>query len=246
MRALMIVGFGISCLLLAADEPKQRVQVTHTEQMNLPSGGTLRLKDSSGVLTVEGWDRPDVEITTIKSTRNEYAAGERERAMSKLEKVKVAAAQQGNELVITTDFPRFRVYPPFPREEPTGVDMEYLIKAPVNTKLIVAHRYGNVNVEALTGDIDATVLNGQITLHLQDEDYNAIMAKTDLGAVNSDFRGPEKRRWWLLGHQISNSDSPAGRKLDLRVGFGDIVILKTRIPSDPAPLSPTVRPNGKE
>lgn len=246
MRTVTIAVLGMSSLLLAADEVRQKVEVTHTERMNFPSGGTLRLKASTGVLTVEGWGRPDVEITTIKSTKTEYAAGERERAMRELEKVSIAATQHGNELLITTEFPQFRLFPPFPREEAAGVDLEYRIKAPADTKLIVAHRYGNVNVDALTSDIDATVLNGQITLHLQDEDYNAIMAKTDLGAVNSDFRGPEKRRWWLLGHQISNSDSPAGRKLDLRVGFGDIVILKTRIPSDPAPLSPTVRPNGKE
>ncbi len=233
MRTLMIAGFAIGSLLIAADESKQKVQVTHTEHMDFPSGGTLRLKQSSGVLTVEGWDKPEVEITTIKSTKTEYAAGEQEKAMHELEKVRVAATRQGSELVITTNFPRGQVFPPYPREQAGGVDLEYRIKAPADTRLIAAHRAGDVNVDSLTSDVDVTVLHGQITLHLPDEDIYGILAKTDLGAVNSDFRGPEKRRWWFVGHQISNSDSPATRKLNLKVGYGDIVILKTRVPAEP-------------
>lgn len=245
MQRLTILGFGVSVALLAAEAPKQTVEVTHTEQMTFPSGGTLRFQGSSGFLTIEGWDKSEVEIMTTKSTKSEYSAKEREKAMRELEKVRISATQQGNELLITTDFPRRRIFPVNPREEPAGVDLEYRIKAPANAKLIVAHRYGNVNVDALTGDIDVTALNGQITLHLPDEDYYAIMAKSDLGAVNSDFRGPEKRRWWLLGHEIVNTDSPATRKLNLAVGFGDIVILRTRVPNEPAPVAQTLKPGAQ-
>lgn len=245
MRTLTIAGFAIASLLFAADEPRQKVQVTHTEHMDFPSGGTLRLKQSSGVLTVEGWNQPEVEMTTTKSTKTEYAPGEREKAMRELDKVRVAATRQGSELVITTDFPRGRVFPPYPREQAPGVDLEYRIKVPIDTRLIAAHRAGDVNVETLTGDIDVTVLDGQITLHLPDEDIYGIRAKTDLGEVDSDFRGPQTRRWWMLGHQISNSDIKATHQLNLGVRFGNIVILKTRIPSEPAPLTPAPRPDAQ-
>ncbi len=54
--------------------------MSKTERMDFPAGGTLRFTNSVGVLTVEAWDRPVVEITTIKSTRGEYDASEREKA----------------------------------------------------------------------------------------------------------------------------------------------------------------------
>ncbi len=66
MRILTVIGFGTACLLFARGEPNQRVQVNKTEHIDFPSGGTLRLTNSVAVLTVEAWDRPDVEISTIK------------------------------------------------------------------------------------------------------------------------------------------------------------------------------------
>ena len=109
-RILAVIGFGTSCLLLAADEPKQKVQVSNIERMDFPSNGTLRLTNSIGVLTVEGWDRPDVEITTTKATKVAYDARGREKATHELERVGVAAERRGGELVITTDFPRYRTF----------------------------------------------------------------------------------------------------------------------------------------
>src|SRR5215469_16065662 len=116
-RLLVLTGLGIGCFLLAAEEPKEKVQVSKTERLDFPAGGTLRLKNSVGVLTVEGWDRPDVEITTIKSSKDPYDAREREKAANQLDRVRVAAERQGDELVITTDFPR---HCPFPFPNPVG------------------------------------------------------------------------------------------------------------------------------
>jgi len=236
-RTLTIVGFGLCCLLVSADEPKQKVQVSHTDRIDLPSGGTLRLNHSIGVLTIGQWDQPGVEITIVKTTAGEFAPAERDKAMRELDKVRVATARQGNEVVISTDFPRARMIPPYPREQSSVVDLEYHIKTAANTKLIVDHRAGEVNVDTQTGDIDISVVDGQINLRLPDKDINVISAKTDVGAVNSDFRGPEKPRWLHLGHEIITSNPPATRNLRLRVGYGDIVILKTRRPQEPSPAA---------
>jgi hypothetical protein len=72
MRLMLIALLGMSCQLSVGDEPRQRVQVVQTERSDFPSGGLLRFKNSIGELTVEGWDKPDVEITTIKSTKALY------------------------------------------------------------------------------------------------------------------------------------------------------------------------------
>lgn len=235
IRVLAVVGFGTSGLLLAADEPKQKVQVSKTERMDFPSGGALRLTKSSGVLTVEAWDRPDVEITTIKSTKAENDAREREKATHALDAVRVAAERRGDELVITT-FPRHWTFSRF--------DLEYRIKAPGAAKIIADHDVGDVNIDGLAGDIHVTLLQGEIMLHLPQEGRYSINARSDFGNVNSDFPGPEQRRWWLIGHRIASENSPAANKLDLKVGFGDIVILKTRVPTPPGPLTPAPKAGG--
>lgn len=253
MRRLTLIGFGTGCLLLAADEPKQRVEVSKTERIDFPSGGTLRLTNSVGVLTVEAWDRPDVEITTIKSTKAEVEAQDRAKAMHELDNVRVAAERHGDELVITTTF-RHRGFPPpypfdkdisfYPLTRDVSFNLEYHIKVPSNARLIASHTLGEVNIDGLISDIHANLLQGEIMLHLPEEERYTIRAKSNFGHVDSDFAGVEKRRGWLLGHRIVYDDSAAMHKLNLKVGYGNIVILKTRIPKPPEPQIPSPKAAG--
>lgn len=244
MRILAVIGFGTACLL-AADEPKQKVQVSNTQRVDFPSGGTLRLTNSIGVLTVEAWDRQDVEITTIKSTKFACEARDREKAAHELEKVHVAVERRGDELVVTTDFPRYRIFPPpYPLAGKANFDLEYRIQAPTTARLIADLDVGEVNIDGFASDIHVTLLQGEIMLHLPEEGQYNTTAKSDFGNVNSDFPGQEKRRPWIIGHRMVNEGSPAAHKLNLKVGFGDIVILKTRTPKSPEPLTPAPKSDG--
>jgi hypothetical protein len=254
MRILAVTGFGATALLFAADQPKQdqvkldqpkqKVQVSKTERLDFPAGGTLRLTNSVGTLTVEAWDRPDVEITTIKSTLDEYPASERDKATHQLDKVSFATERQGNELAITTKFPRYGVFPlSYPLAGAPKLDVEYRIKVTSSARLIVNHDLGDVSVDGLLSDIDVTVRQGQIMLHLPEDGQYDIHAKSDCGNVNSDFPGQEKRKWWL-SQTAASEDSPGAHKLNLKIVFGDIVILKTRVPKPPGALLPAAKANG--
>ena len=239
VRIMVVLGFGAGCLLLAADEPKEKVRVSKTERIDFPSGGTLRLKNSIGVLTVEGWDQPEVEITTIKSSKDAYEARERKKAKRDLDRVRVTSERRGQELVISTDFPRHRAILPNPAGGAINFDLEYRIKVPSAAQLMVTHDVGEVNVHNLTGNVDVTLLQGEIMLHLPEEGKYAINAKSDYGNVRSDFLGEEKRhRWWPVGHRVLNEDSGSAHTLNLKVGYGDIIILKTRVPKAPESLIP--------
>jgi len=233
IRRLAVV-FGMSFLLFADDEPREKVQAVHTERVDFSSGGLLRLKNSIGEVTVEGWDRPDVEIATVKSTKSALASRDREKASHELDRVRISVQQQGEELIVTTEFPRRRVLPP-------GVDLDYHIKVPMNARLAVDHGTGEVHVDNLTSDIHVTVRNGGITLQLPQEGKYSIDAKSDFGGVTSDFPGHEKRTRWLLGHRFVQGAS-ATRNLYLRVGFGDITIMKIPRPPTPAPPTPVMAP----
>jgi hypothetical protein len=225
----------MSCLVLANDEPKQRVQVAKTEHVDLPAAGTVRLKNSTGELTVEGWDQPGVEITTVKSTKAEYASAEREKASHELDRVRIAMKRNSDELVIATEFPKSRIWPPsHPLGGATDFDLDYHIRVPRDTKLAVEHYAGEVYFDGITGDIHATALQGAIILHLPEEGQYTIDAKSNLGNVISDFPGSTKRRLWF-GHEFVQS-SAAPHKLYLRDKFGDIIILKIRKPPETPPL----------
>jgi hypothetical protein len=222
-----------SCLVFAVDEPRQKIQVSNTEHVDFPSGGALKVTNSTGELTIEGWDQPGVEVTTIKSSKVAYDSREREKATRALDDVRVATERHGDELVIVTTFSRHRGLPQSsPWGGATNFDLEYRIKVPRDVRLTVVHNVGEVHLDDLTGDIHAAVLQGGITLHLPEEGQYAIDAKSNLGAVISDFPGSTKRRWWLMGHAFLQ-DSAAPRKLYLRAGFGDIILLKIQTPRTP-------------
>ena len=228
---------GISCLLLADEEIKQKVQVINTQRMDLPAGGTVRFINSTGELTVEGWDQPGVEITTIKTTKATFAVSEREKAVRNLDQIRIGSERRAGELVITTYFPRHQGFPPASPLATKSFILEYQIKVPRNANLLVDHDVGDLHFDGVSGDIHATMLRGEMTLLLSAGEQYAIDAKSDFGSVTSDFRGIAKRRFWLVGNQYVQS-APASHKLYLRDGFGDIVILKTRAPQRQLPLNP--------
>jgi hypothetical protein len=249
-RILAAIGLGTGCLLLAADQPKpdgpmQKVRVTNTEHSDFPPGGTLRFRNSVGLLTVRAWDQPGLEMTTMKSTKVELDSLGREQAANKLDRVKVAMERHGDELVIVTTFPGHRPFGvPYPLSGQINFDLEYQIKVPANARMIVEHTLGDVNVDGLVGDIQVTLAKGEILLHLPEEERYAIHARSKFGAVNSDFPGEVKRLRWFLGHRSIDENSAAMHKLNLKVGFGDIVIVKTRVPKPPGPATPARKTNG--
>lgn len=237
MPRLLLFGVAFGCLSLAAEQDRQKVQITTTEHLDFSPGGTLRLQNSMGELTVEGWDRPEVEITVIKSAKDAYDQREQESATRKLERVSVKTERRGDELVVATAFRKHRnLPPPLPWRKAARLDLEYHIKAPSNVRLIVDHNTGEVHVENLSGDIDVKALGGEITLSLPPEGQYVIEAKSGFGGVTSDFPGLAQRRLWKIGHQFVSDVSTAPHKLHLRIVYGDIVILKMAKPITPAPV----------
>jgi hypothetical protein len=242
---LAAVALGAACMLPATDVPTQggpaeKVEVSKTERVDFPSGGTLRFRNSVGLLNVEAWDRPDLEITTIKSMKAGTDASERDRSTHDLDRVSVTTERRGDELVVSTNFPAHRPFGLFyPLSGRISFDLEYRVKAPANARIVADHTLGQVNIDGLTGDIQVTLAQGQILLHLPQEEQYSIHAKSDFGNVNSDF-SDEKRRGWLLGHRSVGENAGAAHKLDLKVVFGDIVILKINVPkaSETTPSTP--------
>lgn len=236
--SLSVTALCLACLLLGDDAARQKIQIVKTENLAFPANGTLRLQNATGELTIEGWDQSGVELTTIKSSKEEYLPAEREKVTQELNRVHITTKRDGNELVITSEFPHHRAFPFVDSlSTVTNFDLEYRIKVPRNALLSIKHDDGEVHIDDVTGNIDVKSRQGLITVRLASEMPPAIDAKSDFGSVNSDFAGTETRHPWPLGHQFAQTASTASQSLHLRIGYGDIVILKAHIPQAPAPVT---------
>lgn len=208
-----------------ADRKLQNIQVSHTETFTLPAGGAVRLPRSFGELNIEGWNRPQVEITVVKTTKDFYPP-EDKAAMAILDRVHVSAEIKDKDLLVTTGNPH-RTFPPkFPWDE-ASIDLEYRIKVPMDAPLFVEHGLGEVHFYNITGDVHASVDNGGITLDLPSDSRYNVQARSDWGSVESDFGGKLHRRFWMTGHQFRARTEGATHQLVLQAGYGDILIFKT-------------------
>jgi hypothetical protein len=194
-------------------------QVTETKAMDFPSGGTLRIQKSVGLLSVDGWDQPGIEITAIKT-----GGSEKDR-----DRTRVTAERRGNDIVVITSVVQ-NPWPLRPFEGIRPVSLEYRIHLPRSARLDIQHRSGQVNVTDILGDIRITDGQGQIALSLPEAGEYSIDAKSRLGAVDFDFPGRERKKL-KFGHAFMSQSNQGAQHLYLRIGFGDITILKEPMPS---------------
>lgn len=229
--------FGLSILgwilpLPGADGPKENgakrsFEVTSTERVTVQPGAAIRLVDSYGYLTVEGWDEPVVEITVTKSTDRFYEAEKKEEAMRRLELIRVVTERRSEtELSITTiRASRHGTWaPPLPTTTKAGVAVEYQIHVPRASRLAIHHSDGYVIVSNVAGDVEATSGSGDIVMMLPDPDKYSIDAQTRFGTVVSDFGSAGRRRFLKVGERLKVASSAPSHRVYARIGRGSITI----------------------
>jgi hypothetical protein len=221
-KLLTICGFGlwIGALPLRAGSavtetgPKNSFEVTRTERVPFVPDGTVRLNDSYGYLSVDGWDEPEVEITVIKSTDHFYDHSQSERAQTRLGRIEVKTDRHSDrELAITTT-------------TEAGITVEYRIRVPRNSHLTIHHYNGYVWVSDVTGEIEVNSHTGDMVVMLPDPGSYEIDAKTRVGSISSDFEGRHKSEFLLGTHFAFGGETPL-RRIRLRMGRGSITVLKS-------------------
>jgi hypothetical protein len=223
-QKLFLIASAAALALVADDRSNRPLSATHADHFNVPAGGSIRLDNSFGEVDIDGWDRPEVEVTVTKSIEK-LAQKDGAVAQQRLDSVQITVKQNDVETIVSTVYPE---RPGFWRlaGRRGDVDINYRIHAPRASKLIIVHNSGGLNISGISGDIHSTVSNGQITLTLPEGQY-AIDAKCKIGKVYSDFDGHDRRRH-LWGDEFDNPSPAHAPNLYLRAGFGDIMILKTQ------------------
>ena len=185
----------VLCGVVVAAQPK-------TERTGFPPGGTLRMDHAIGEVTIEGWDQPEIEITTVKPPQ-----------------VRIDTGRKGDEVVVSTHTKR---------QGTAGV--EYRIHLPRNARLTIEHGgRGQVNILDIAGEMQIRSTQGVILLNLPEGRQYSIDAKSTIGGIVSDFNG-EVKFLPPVGHELI-AEGPAGaQRLHLRDRYGDILILKKQVP----------------
>lgn len=196
---------------------RDKATLSSTQTLSFEPAGVIQLEQSFGDVEIEGWDRAEVEITTIRSSQNAFTEEERVEIEKDLDRIAITAVKRGEDhLKITTGFPSHKTKP----------GLRYVIKAPANAKLVVHHDMGQVTVSNFTSDIEVTNRIGQIGLNLPEPESYAVDAKVRIGDVSSDVGCSEKQH--VIGQQLRSESGSGRRQLFLRVGIGDISIRKMK------------------
>ena len=247
-RALILFGLsviGATFSLRGANGPKQAApkqsfEETKTERMNFLPDGIIRIDNSYGYLTVEGWDEPEVEIIVTKTTNRFYEPEQKTKAEQHFPEVEVIAERRSDkELMISTSLPMRhnfigsilpskRIIVTMPKHSRRGITVEYTVHAPRDSRLVIHHDNGYVWVSDITGDIQAYSHTGDMIVMLPDPGPYSIDARTRLGSVSSDFASKANRSFFLGSRSVHAAEA-SSHSVHLRMGRGSITIKQSAV-----------------
>jgi hypothetical protein len=246
IRRLTAVLMGLGAVGLAQPSPApgpgsrglaQSFEVTTKDRLPFRPGGLIRVQNSYGYLTVEGWDEPEVDVTVTKSTDRFYESDEGKKAERLLDEVRVKAERRSDqEMLISTAVPHRNspltsrlpsgeviVTTPVPPNNKRHVTVDYKILVPRDSNLIVRQDNGYVWVSGINGNLEIRSHTGDMIVMLPDPDAYTIDAETRFGRISSDVAGKPATPFLAGAHFVYASHAPA-RRVYLRMGRGSITI----------------------
>src|SRR5262245_49232860 len=224
----------VCCLALglpaqAQTVDKREAEITTTQSLEFGAKGAIQIVDSFGTVKVEGWDKDEVELTVTKRTQNKYEPKDLAKAMKGLERFKVTMEPIGETsmMVINTVYPSWTPARMFRGK--TNLNLNYLIKVPRQSALMIKHGIGEVDVSDVSGDIEATASIGEITLKLPEGQNYAVDAHVRIGDVLSEFGQVTQRKGlFAVGAKLAGEPASPTRRIFARIGIGDIQVARLR------------------
>ena len=148
---LIAAASGIVARHLPVLEP---AAVVDMQQTLIDSGGILEIQQSAGNVNIIGWEQPQIELTVTKSTSRRFAREDIDQAIAELDRIVVTTDHVGdNHVVIRTKLPSRSAYICTPRGR-SKVKLQYTIKVPKQTKVIVRQETGQVSVKNITANVE--------------------------------------------------------------------------------------------
>jgi predicted membrane protein len=228
---LLLFGccLAFSLPVQAQNVEKHEAEIKTTQNLEFGASGTIQIVDSFGSVKVEGWDKEEVELTVTKRTQKKYAPKDIAKATKELERFKITMETIGETslLVINTTYPSWTPARMFRGK--TNLNLDYLIKVPRQSSLLIKHGIGEVDVTNVSGDIEATASIGEVSLKLPEDQSYSVDARVRIGDVSSEFGQTTQRQGFIpLGAKLAGDPAAPTRRIFLRLGIGDINVNRMR------------------
>jgi hypothetical protein len=213
---------AIALPVLAADEAP--VEVVTTQRAPLAAGGAVSIDETWGEVTIEGWDRPLVEVVMTRRSAKDHSPDEAADVRARLERFAATVeATAPDKVSIVGLSPSGSVSRPLGGK--SAVKLRYTIRVPKSSRLALDNGAGVVRITGVGGDIDVDSDVGEVTIAGPVDAATAIEAKSGVGDVAVAGASAGKlRRVALVGQRYSYAPASPARRISVNLGVGSITI----------------------
>jgi DUF4097 and DUF4098 domain-containing protein YvlB len=150
--AILVLFVGMNPLLASAQgKVKHEEKFEKTEPLD--RDGKVEIRNVSGDVEVMTWDRGEVKIDALKTSR----ASSMDKAKENASKVKIEVSRQNGVLRIETQYPR-------PSIKNLNVSVNYKVTIPSQAAVKARSVSGDVSLEDIGGKADAETKSGNVTV----------------------------------------------------------------------------------
>ena len=160
----------------------------------------------------------------MKATKKLYGPEGHAEALKALERFSIVMSKtSGNRLLVSAKAPSSSLIGQLLKGG-TNIELSFILKVPQSCNLLIKHKAGDVNVNAIRGNISINNHAGDVALELSGKEKYVVDAKCRLGEVTSDFKREEQ----AVSDRVSQAaDRNKPYQVYLRVDVGEIRVVKT-------------------
>lgn len=165
--------------LTTAAQAAVTVEKPFQQTYPLSSGGRLEVGNTNGGITVEAWDRAEVQVNAVKKIK----AASNEKAEEIAKQIKIDVRQSAGSLRIETVFPRNAGggFMDWLTGNDASADVTYKIKAPRDVVAKLVSTNGGLRLVGTRGRADLETVNGGVTVERTEGD---VRVETTNGGIN--------------------------------------------------------------
>jgi len=132
----------------------QKYEQKFEDTVALSKTGTVILRNISGDIEVKTWDKAEVSIKAVKSTK----ASSEKIAQERFDLVKIDVSKQGDTLTIKTDYPRENIF----NRKIKDFSVDFWLVIPSQAEADVHSVSGDVMAEKIGGELHAETVSGDV------------------------------------------------------------------------------------
>jgi DUF4097 and DUF4098 domain-containing protein YvlB len=159
----------------ASPQGKVKHEETFTKTESLARDGKVEVKNVSGDVEVKTWDRGEVKIDAIKTSR----ASTMDKAKEYASKVKIVVSRENGILKVETKYPK-------PSIRGLSVSVNYKVVIPSQAAIKARSVSGDVSLENIGGKASAETKSGDVTVSGARNGANAETVSGDVDVVDID------------------------------------------------------------